>query len=84
MLESGFIVPMNPKYTIYKKVVHENIKKLKSAENFLSYKDKFLYVKKLHSVIGKNKENGKDVINYIFLCKNVPIPPLITQEEIAH
>lgn len=66
-----FMTRLNPTYNMYREVVSNNIDSLQDKENLVQYKDRFLYIKKVPSVIGTDKNTGQDCIGYIYLCLDI-------------
>ena len=66
-----FMTRINPHFNIYKKVVDEHFDELYDDNNIIRYKNRFVHIVKVESIIGKDNLNGEDKIGYIYLCKDI-------------
>ena len=71
LLGVDFTMRMNPHYNAYKEAVDSNLEALENPENLINYHGRRVYVKKISSLIGLDKETGAEKYGFIFLCKDV-------------
>lgn len=59
-----FLTRLKPNFTVYKDIVRENLKKLKSSENLVKYKDRYVYIKQVECHIGIKKHVAYAYLGY--------------------
>ena len=69
LFEKGvsFISRMDPHFSVYKKIIAKHLPTLESKENMIKHNGRFVFVKAIEVMIGKNSDHHA----YAYLCKDL-------------
>ena len=67
----GFMSRLNPHHEMMKNAINDHLDHLNEDENLIKYNGRFIYVKKIETIIATDKETHEERKGYIYLCRDV-------------
>ena len=68
---TDFMSRLNPMFTLYKDALDKHFNELQDQTNVVRYKNRFVHIVKIPSVIATDKVTGEKKIGFIYLCKDI-------------